>query len=76
MKCNCVPVFSLFTIIAHFNACQNKRGAEVKGVKTIENFFAKAAAQSVPAPTDSVQPDLNHDDQDQFDGADAIVSEK
>lgn len=58
----------------HFNECQKKR-AGVKGVRTLENFFAKAAAQRLPEPTSSILPVSNEDEQDQFDGADAIVSE-
>ena len=42
----------------------------------LENFFAKAAAQRLPEPTSSILPVSNEDEQDQFDGADAIVSEK
>ena len=64
-----------FFVIAHFNECQKKR-AGVKGVRTLENFFAKAAAQRLPEPTSSILPVSNEDEQDQFDGADAIVSEK
>ena len=62
-----------FFVIAHFNECQKKR-AGVKGVRTLENFFAKAAAQRLPEPTSSILPVPNEDEQDQFDGA--IVSEK
>lgn len=71
MFVNCV----FFFVIAHFNECQKKR-AGVKGVRTLENFFAKAAAQRLPEPTSSILPVSNEDEQDQFDGADAIVSEK
>ncbi|XP_068684635.1 uncharacterized protein [Montipora foliosa] len=42
----------------HFNECQKKR-AGVKGVRTLENFFAKAAAQRLPEPTSSILPVSN-----------------
>ena len=54
-----------FFVIAHFNECQKKR-AGVKGVRTLENFFAKAAAQRLPEPTSSILPVSNEDEQDQF----------
>ena len=54
--------------------CQQKRQTEVKGVKILETFFSKAAQKSVPERASSQDDD--QDDQDQFDGADAIVSEK
>lgn len=48
--CVCKLSFS-FVVIAHFNACQKKRGAGVKGVKMLENFFTKEAAKCLPEPT-------------------------
>ena len=51
--CVCKLSFS-FVVIAHFNACQKKRGAGVKGVKTLENLFTKEAAESLPEPTGSI----------------------
>ena len=73
--CVCKLSFS-FVVIAHFNACQKKRGAGVKGVKTLENFFTKEAAKCLPEPTGSTLTVSNDDEQDRYDGADAIVSEK
>lgn len=70
-----VSVFS-FVIVAHFNACQKKRGAGVKGVKTLEAFFAKGVAQSLSKSSSSILTAANDDEQDQYEGADAIVSEK
>ncbi|KAL9958420.1 hypothetical protein ACROYT_G035430 [Oculina patagonica] len=61
---------------AHFNACQKKRGAGVKGVKTLEAFFAKGVAQSLSKSSSSILTAANDDEQDQYEGADAIVSEK
>jgi len=65
-----------FVVIAHFNACQKKRGNGVKGVKMLETFFTKEAARCLPEPTGSILTVSNDDEQDQYDGADAIVSEK
>ena len=73
MFVNCL--FS-FVVIAHFNACQKKGGAGLKGVKTLDNFFTKEAAKCLPEPTGSILTVSNDDEQDQYDGADAIVSEK
>ena len=56
--------------------CQKKRQAGVKGVKTIKNFFAKATTRSASGNTSSIQTESNDNDQDQFEGLDAIVSEK
>ena len=53
-----------------------KRRAGVKGVKTLENFFTEEAAKCLPEPTGSILTVSNDDEQDQYDGADAIVSEK
>ena len=65
-----------FPISAHFNMCQKQRNAEVKGVKTLENFFANLTAKPTPACASFAETGLNDNDQEQFDGADAIVSEK
>ena len=56
--------------------CQKQRNAEVKGVKTLENFFANLTTKSTPARASFAETGLNDNDQEQFDGADAIVSEK
>lgn len=61
---------------AHFNMCQKQRKAEDKGVKTLENFFPNLTAKSTPTGASFAETELNDNDQEQFDGADAIVSEK
>lgn len=42
----------------------------------LENFFTKATAQCLPEPTSSILTVSNDNEQDQYDGMDAIVSEK
>lgn len=56
--------------------CQKQRKAEVKGVKTLENFFTNITAKSTPACASFAESGLNDNDQEQLDGTDAIVSEK
>ena len=73
---NKLALLIFFPISAHFNMCQKQRKAEVKGVKTLENFFANLTAKPTPARASFAETGLNDNDQEQFDGADAIVSEK
>ena len=70
---NKLALLIFFPISAHFNTCQKQRKA--KGVKT-ENFFANLTAKSTPARASFAETGLNDNDQEQFDGANATVSEK
>lgn len=73
--CVCKLSF-FFCCYSPLQCMSKKRRAGVKGVKTLENFFTKEAAKCLPEPTGSILTVSNDDEQDQYDGADAIVSEK
>lgn len=68
----------VFILSEHFNACAARKLSQVKGSRTLDGFFGKETDQRASASTSSQEVELVTDDgeDDQFEGADAIVSDK